>query len=87
MTYDEHDLIISVTKIIPPLSDGAGYAAKVLHLYVTDTSGRHRLDESFPETWGKTDSEARQNMQLDVDKWIASHNSHIGQPATALPRQ
>lgn len=54
MTYDEHDLIIDVKEITPPLPGDFKYAAKVLYLYVTDKSGRHRLDSAFPEVWGQT---------------------------------
>jgi len=66
------DIIIRTNEICPPLVGLDKYFAVVQVLYVVDESGRHKVDESFQETYGQTEEEAKEKMQQQVREWVKS---------------
>ena len=66
------DIIIRTNEICHPIAGTYKYFAAVKVLYVVDESGRHKVDESFQETYGQTEEEAKEKMQQQVREWVKS---------------
>jgi len=67
-----HDLHLTTKEIIPPLSGGLKYAAKVQALFVMQDGQRQRLSHNFGEVWGKSAAEAEEKMRTRVAEWVAT---------------
>jgi hypothetical protein len=68
----EYEYEIEVLPLLPPMSNGNSYQAKVSHFEQRQRSGR--LDSASPLSFGvrraKTEAEAVQMVEADVEKWI-----------------
>ena len=71
------DLCFDTREILPPLSNGMKYAAKVQVLFVKDSRGRRKIDQVFSESWGRTKSEAEEKMEATVKAWLASQQGKV----------
>jgi hypothetical protein len=67
-----NDLHLITKEIIPPLTGGIKYAAKVQALFVIQSGERKKISHEFGEVWGQTDSEARAKLTALVKKWLTS---------------
>jgi len=65
-------IIIRTKEMFPPLHGRDKYIAAVKVLYVVDESGRHKVSKNFQETYGQTEKEAEEIMQLQVCNRVKS---------------
>jgi formyltetrahydrofolate synthetase len=60
------------SEMCPPLAGIYKYFAVVQFLYVSDESGRRKVDKIFQETYGETKEEAEEKMLQQVRDWVKS---------------
>jgi hypothetical protein len=73
MSRAGYEYAIEVLDIVPPLSSGQAYEAKVTQLTRRQSSGQpesFNSDTLFDLRWGHTKEEAIQKLEADVRAWI-----------------
>jgi hypothetical protein len=70
---DQYEYDIEVLPLVPPMSNGNSHEAKVVRF--DRRQGSSRLDFGSPLSFGlrraKTEAEAVQMVEADVEKWIS----------------
>mgnify|MGYP001608160017 CR=1 FL=1 len=71
----EYEYDIEVRPLVPPMSNGNSHEAKVAHLVRRPPSSRMESASplSFGLRRGKTETEAVQLIEADVEAWIRQH--------------
>jgi hypothetical protein len=66
------DFEISTEEIIPPLPTGGKFAAEVLQIREETSEGKKELFISFGENYGRTETEAIQELCEYIKEWVES---------------